>query len=143
MSEDEDSKRGVGYRKPPRASRFRKGQSGNPKRRPRGRRNELPYEAVLGQQAIVREDGRERCVTAAEAFMLHLTKRALDGDSVAARDLMAAFGEIPHSDISAPVPDEIVVRIVSTGCVNTAVERLRIGTKLDRYRETARMVLEP
>ena len=32
---------------------------------------------------------------------------------------------------------------MTPGCVNTAVECLRIGTKLDRYRETARMMLEP
>ena len=32
---------------------------------------------------------------------------------------------------------------VYPGSVNAAVECLRIGTKLDRYRETARMVLEP
>ena len=39
----------IGYRKPPASTRFRKGQSGNPRGRPRGRRNEPPYEAVLGQ----------------------------------------------------------------------------------------------
>ena len=32
---------------------------------------------------------------------------------------------------------------MTPGSVNTAVECLRIGTKLDRYRETARMMLEP
>ena len=38
---------------------------------------------------------------------------------------------------------EIVVAFVSPGSVNTAVECLRIGTKLNRFRETARMMLEP
>ena len=85
MTEDEDSKQEfVGYRNPPLASRFRKGQSGNPKGRPRGRRRELPYEAVLGQEVIIRENGRERRVTAAEAFLLQLIKLGLDGDSAAA-----------------------------------------------------------
>jgi hypothetical protein len=32
---------------------------------------------------------------------------------------------------------------VAPGSVSSAVERLRIGTKLDRYRETARILLEP
>ena len=38
---------------------------------------------------------------------------------------------------------EIISFIVDPGSVSTAVECLRIGTKLDRYRETARMMLEP
>jgi hypothetical protein len=68
----------------PLASRFRKGKSGNAKGRPRGRCTELPYEAVLGQEVTIRENGRERRVTAAEAFLPQLTKRGLDGDSAAA-----------------------------------------------------------
>ena len=85
MTEDEDSAQEiVGYRNPPLASRFRKGQSGNLKGRPRGRRRELPYEAVLGQEVIIRENGRERRVTADEAFLLQLIKLGLDGDNAAA-----------------------------------------------------------
>ena len=66
------------YGKPPRRTRFRKRQSGNPAGRLPGRKKEPPYEAVLGQMVTVREDGIERRLTAAEAFLLYLTKLGLD-----------------------------------------------------------------
>jgi len=81
----------AGYGKPPRASRFKPGRSGNPKGRPKNRRREIPYDAVLGQMVTIREDGRERRVTAAEAFLLQLTQKGLAGDSAAARSLLAAI----------------------------------------------------
>lgn len=81
----------VGYKRPPRATRFVKGRSGNPRGRPKNRRREVPYDTVLGQMVTIREDGRERRVTAAEAFLLQLTRKGLAGDSAAARASLAAI----------------------------------------------------
>lgn len=112
----------TGYKKPPAATRFRKGQSGNPKGRPKGRHRHAPYEAVLGQLVTIREEGVEREVTAAEAFLLQLARRGLDGDMPAARHAMAAIAE----GKSARVVDTlgftgIVIEAVSPGSVNTVL----------------------
>ncbi len=87
MSEPEP----VGYGQPPSKTRFRKGQSGNPRGRPKNSRREIPYGTVLGQMVTIREDGRERRVTAAEAFLLQLTQKGLAGDSAAARASLEAI----------------------------------------------------
>lgn len=75
----------IGYGQPPRTSRFKKGQSGNPRGRPKNRHRRIPYDLVLGQMVTIRENGKERRVTAAEAFLLQLTRNGLAGDSAATR----------------------------------------------------------
>jgi Family of unknown function (DUF5681) len=142
--QDDIEESGVGYRKPPKATRFAKGQSGNPAGRPRGRHREAPYEAVLGQMVKIREGGAERRVTAAEAFLLQLTKRALEGDDVAARHSLAVIEEARQRQGGGPPQVSVITRkIVSPGSVTSALEPLRMARKLDSYRETARMALEP
>lgn len=90
-SDSEQQPEQVGYGRPPVSTRFKKGRSGNPKGRPRNRRRDIPYDTLLGQMVTVREDGRERRVTAAEAFILQLTKKGLEGDSASARASLSAI----------------------------------------------------
>jgi hypothetical protein len=75
----------VGFKRPPVHSRFQKGRSGNPKGRPRGKRNAfLGVADVLTRKVTLRDKGREREVTAIEAIVLVQIKKALDGDTRAA-----------------------------------------------------------
>ncbi len=134
----------VGHKRPPKGSRFAKGTSGNPKGRPRGRCRTAPYEAVLGQMVTIRDGAVEKRMSAAEAFMLHLAKRGLEGDGPAGRALMTTIEEVSSQKVvSEKRIDAIVLGIVAPGSVNSALEPLRMARKLDPYRPSARMMLEP
>ena len=93
-----------GYGKPPVSTQFQKGRSGNPNGRPHGRHNRPPYDAILGQMVTIKEDGREQQVTAAEGFLLVMTKRGLDGDGTAARSTMAAIEEAQAARTARGLP---------------------------------------
>ena len=140
---DDDEGGGGGYRRPPRKARYKKGQSGNLGGRPRGRRREAPYEAVLGQMVTIREGGVERGVSAEEAFLLFLLKRGLEGDSAATRATLTAIEIAAKRRTTHWDPIVITHIILDPGSVTRATEHLRMARKLDPYRETARMVLEP
>jgi Family of unknown function (DUF5681) len=142
-SPPDNSEGDVGYGKPPKATRFTKGESGNPGGRPRGRQREAPYETVLGQMVTIREGGIERRVSAAEAFLLQLTKRGLEGDGAAAHATLAVIEEVTEQSSTHEGISVIVRVIVDPGSITSALEPLRMARKLDPYRETARMALEP
>ena len=146
-NEDKDAYIGkserAGYRNPPRSTRFRKGQSGNPRGRPKNRHRQAPYEAVLGQDVTIREGGETRRVTAAEAFLQQLTKRGLEGNAPATRDLLEAIDARRDRAGGSDETITFTTLYVSPGCVNPALKPLRMAKKLDPYRDTARMKIEP
>lgn len=68
-----------GYMKPPKHAQFKKGQSGNPKGRPRKPDN-VPtmIERVLKRK--VRVEGEDKKITLMDALMRKLREQVLDGD---------------------------------------------------------------
>lgn len=72
----------VGYRRPPRHTRFQKGRSGNPAGRPKGNpslRSELAAE--LFASITVKEQGRSIKITKMQALLKSIYARAISGDA--------------------------------------------------------------
>ncbi len=81
----------VGYGKPPEATRFRKGVSGNPKGRPKGSKNIARMLRDAGSELVqITRTGRTKKVTLLEAGILQMHNKAAGGDSRAMREVLSA-----------------------------------------------------
>ena len=79
MSGDDDDE--AGYGKPPKSGMFNKGQSGNPKGRPKGVKNfQTELCSVLRSKVSVTEAGKLKSVSVVEAALMRLREKALKGD---------------------------------------------------------------
>ena len=97
----------IGYGKPPRNRRFRKGRSGNPKGRPKGTLNlATVLERALREPVVIDENGLRRTITKMEAAVKQLVNRAASGDLAALRQLLAlvASAEQRFSDAQTERP---------------------------------------
>lgn len=74
----------VGYKKPPEATRFKPGESGNPKGRPKGAKNfATAIEEELKARITINENGKRRKISKREAIAKQLVNKAASGDSKA------------------------------------------------------------
>jgi hypothetical protein len=89
MQPDQKRDYEVGYGKPPRHTRFKKGQSGNPQGRPKGSKN-LPtlLTEALNEPVVVAENGRRRKITMRQAIIKQLVKRSATADLRAMKILL-------------------------------------------------------
>lgn len=113
----------VGYRKPPKATRFRKGKSGNPKGRPKGSPNVLTaIDRAIHEKVAINENGKRREISKLDAAAKQLANKAAQGDQRAIGQLLAISAMLDERGAAAASPpleeaDEQVADLI--------VERIR------------------
>lgn len=100
MSQDEDDQ--VGYGRPPRHSRFKPGQSGNPRGRPKGARNlHSQIFTELMSPIAVTIDGQRQRMSPIMVVFKQLAAKGMKGDIKAAR-LLVDFIEQHSPELLTP-----------------------------------------
>ena len=91
----------TGYRNPPKGRRFKKGQSGNPKRRPRQAARQMSpaylFREVANERVAIELDGGQVMMTRWEALLRQVHTLALNQDAGAARLLHQIRKQFPGS----------------------------------------------
>ena len=140
-----DRSAAVGRGKPPFGSRFQKGESGNPRGRPKKAVSNAPYEAIF-QQLIVAtaDDGQELEMTIEAAFIRYAFRRSMKGDLKSARHLMGAINKVKNIYGNDVDDGKLYIYMNSfLSSVNDVLLPMQMARKLYRDGPAPRILLEP
>ena len=99
----------VGYRRPPKASQFSPGESGNPKGRPKGSRSVgAVLRDVIRQKVVVTEGGKTRRIPALEVMLRRLANDAMRSDPRAMKLLLSLVDRYAESPETAVQLGEVL-----------------------------------
>lgn len=115
------------YRQPPKATRFKPGQSGNPSGRPKAAKRLLSeLEAALSAPVTIKVGSRKRRVSKMQAAVKSLADRAASGDPLVLRLLLA---ELRHAESRASEEPAVQEDLTEADRDVIAAMLLRIGGK--------------
>lgn len=112
----------IGYGKPPSSSRFKKGQSGNPRGRTKGVKNIFTsLQKLANTKVTINENGNRKSITKQEAALLQLINKAASGDLKAIQQfvnlMMLMEGKVPPSGAADVFPvskeDQEIIRQIA------------------------------
>ena len=99
----------VGYGKPPVHTRFKKGQSGNPRGRAKGGKNLATLLGeTLNETVTINENGRRRKISKREALAKQIVNRAAQGDAKTIQIFLRLMGQIDRARELRPPPTEYI-----------------------------------
>ena len=95
----------VGFGRPPKATQFKKGTSGNKKGRPKGTKNIATlFHEAMHQRVVISENGQRRTITKIEAALTQLANKAATGDPKAIQAIINIARE--SGDWKLPDPSQ-------------------------------------
>jgi hypothetical protein len=106
----------VGYRRPPKHTRFPKGRSGNPAGRRKGSRNlKTDLHEELNTKVSITENGRRKTVTKQQFLIKRLTNDAMQGNQKASSTVLGLVAHFERTADFGPDPlptknDEQILR---------------------------------
>lgn len=107
---NDDTGNDVGYKRPPKHTRFMPGQSGNATGRRKNVRNfKTDLMEELREMIVIRENGRERKISKQRAFIKALVTAAIKSDVRAINAVVACtrnFGASVEDEVAATVDTE-------------------------------------
>src|SRR5205823_10515942 len=107
MPHDDEGDHQVGYGKPPRHTRFVKGQSGNPRGRTPGAKNlKTLLNKALNERVVVTENGGRRKISKCEAIVTQLANGCAKRDLKTIHILLALVADInSHAEAGSADPE--------------------------------------
>jgi hypothetical protein len=128
----------IGYRKPPRATRFQKGKSGNPGGRKKVKRIDdvrTLVDGILDEQVQVRDGTQARTVSSLEAVLQAYRIEALKGNPKSARDF---FKLAKKAGMLSKIMPESFVKLMEVGGDDGKVIRMYRAERQALARKAAR-----
>lgn len=93
----------VGYGRPPKATQFKRGKSGNPKGRPKATMTKLDpmMRQLLAQKYQITDDGRRKTVTVQEVILRRILQLATEGKPMAIDFVLGFINKLARDDEKA------------------------------------------
>ena len=102
-------KSGVGYGRPPKKNQFKKGNSGNPKGRPKRKESfsGIFTKVFLKGMTVTTKAGRRKVITPLELILRHVLQGALKGDTKSFSNVIQAYRTFYDSSESAGANEQL------------------------------------
>jgi Family of unknown function (DUF5681) len=118
----------VGFCRPPEATRFKKGVSGNPKGRPKHSLNvATAFMKALREKVVINEHGKRKTVTKLEAALKQLVNKAASGEIRALTQLLELARD-SEAKQNASVGQDSVLNDLDQEVLEGVLKRFEVGT---------------